>query len=318
VPGGRDNCAGGAFSFAGGSFAKVRSDFNLVGTNCIGGATTSDGDGDEGTFMWADAHTTTPFLSTAPNQFLIRANGGIGVNTARFGNAADLRESELILKNSTINPNTDLTLLSSTNRGYGIAVVPGAAGAAGEFYISETDARTAGVAFTNRFRIDSAGTTFVQGGAVGNLSDVRLKKNIAEIDSPLDTLLSLHGQVFEYIDPAKSMNAPGTRMGFIAQDVQQAIPQWVAPTGADGYLAVTPIGFEALAVEAIRDLKTETDLRLAQLEQETAQVSERDRQRDADGSQRRIERLEQQNALLLAQLARALQRIDRLEAGTSR
>jgi hypothetical protein len=58
-------------------------------------------------------------------------------------------------------------LLNATQRGYLMASVPGAGGAAGEFYITETDARTATVGFTNRLRIDAAGTTFVQGGAVG-------------------------------------------------------------------------------------------------------------------------------------------------------
>jgi hypothetical protein len=193
-----------------------------------------------------------------------------GINTATFGNAPNLRGSELMVRNNSFDGNTDVTLLNATQRGYLMASVPGAGGAAGEFYITETDARTATVGFTNRLRIDAAGTTFVQGGAVGNLSDARLKKNIAPIPRPLDTLLALRGHTFEYRDPAASMNAPGLRMGFIAQEVQQAIPQWVAPTGKQGYLAVTPAGFEALTVEAIRDLKAESDVRIEALESENA------------------------------------------------
>jgi hypothetical protein len=70
VPGGKFNRAGGHHSFAAGLRAKVRS-----------GSETGDADGDEGTFVWADA-TDADFPSTGANQFLVRAGGGaaIGVN----------------------------------------------------------------------------------------------------------------------------------------------------------------------------------------------------------------------------------------------
>ena len=274
IPGGRQNCAGGDYSWAGGRNAKVR--VSNSESASLGGCVTvpisplnNQATGDQGTFVWADSQFPD-FISTGENQFLIRADGGVGINTATFGNAPNLRGSELMVRNNSFDGNTDVTLLNATQRGYLMASVPGAGGAAGEFYITETDARTATVGFTNRLRIDAAGTTFVQGGAVGNLSDARLKKNIAPIPRPLDTLLALRGHTFEYRDPAASMNAPGLRMGFIAQEVQQAIPQWVAPTGKQGYLAVTPAGFEALAVEAIRDLKAESDVRIEALESENA------------------------------------------------
>ena len=71
VPGGSSNAAGGDYSFAAGRRAKVR-DAGQVG----GG----DSDGDEGTFIWADS-TNADFSSTGPDQFLIRANGGVGIGT---------------------------------------------------------------------------------------------------------------------------------------------------------------------------------------------------------------------------------------------
>ncbi len=69
VPGGSFNQAGGQFSFAAGRRAKVRN-----------AAQAGDADGDEGTFIWADS-TDADFLSTGPDQFLIRAAGGVGINT---------------------------------------------------------------------------------------------------------------------------------------------------------------------------------------------------------------------------------------------
>jgi hypothetical protein len=69
VPGGLVNQAGGDSSFAAGNQAKVRN-----------AAQSGDSNGDEGTFVWADDQGAD-FVSTGPNQFLIRAAGGIGINT---------------------------------------------------------------------------------------------------------------------------------------------------------------------------------------------------------------------------------------------
>jgi hypothetical protein len=69
VPGGHSNQAGGSYSFAAGRQATVRD-----------ATQSSDPNGDEGTFAWADS-TPADFISTGPNQFLIRAAGGVAVNT---------------------------------------------------------------------------------------------------------------------------------------------------------------------------------------------------------------------------------------------
>jgi hypothetical protein len=71
VAGGALNGAGGSYSFAAGRQARVRTPFEVGG---------GDLDGDEGTFVWADS-TLANFQSTGPNQFLIRATGGVGINT---------------------------------------------------------------------------------------------------------------------------------------------------------------------------------------------------------------------------------------------
>ncbi len=74
VPGGRSNSAGGYYSFAAGLLAKVR-DADPLSLYYSG-----DADGDNGTFVWADS-TPADFTSTGPNQFLIRATGGMGIGT---------------------------------------------------------------------------------------------------------------------------------------------------------------------------------------------------------------------------------------------
>lgn len=59
VPGGDGNTAGEPFAFAAGRQAKAQH---------------------EGAFVWGDS-TASDFVSTASNQFLIRAGGGVGINT---------------------------------------------------------------------------------------------------------------------------------------------------------------------------------------------------------------------------------------------
>ncbi len=60
VPGGYLNLASGGHSFAAGLRAKANHD---------------------GAFVWADSSTAADFASTATNQFLIRASGGVGIGT---------------------------------------------------------------------------------------------------------------------------------------------------------------------------------------------------------------------------------------------
>ena len=70
VPGGMGNSATGNVSFAAGRFAKANHN---------------------GTFVWADTISGASFSSTASNQFLIRATGGVGIGTASPGARLDVR-----------------------------------------------------------------------------------------------------------------------------------------------------------------------------------------------------------------------------------
>jgi len=90
-------------------------------------------------------------------------------------------------------------------------------------------------------------------------SDRRLKRNVKELRNALDTLLRLRGVAFEYNEAGQNRGCPaGMRMGMIAQDVEKVIPEWVE-AAPDGYREIGIHGFEALAVEAFRELKTEND-----------------------------------------------------------
>jgi len=96
------------------------------------------------------------------------------------------------------------------------------------------------------------------GGSWTDSSDSRLKKNVKPVENALDKLLSLKGVSFEWIEPQRAKLLPGPQMGMIAQEVEKVFPQWVG-TDANGYKDLTYRGFEALAVEAIRELKAENE-----------------------------------------------------------
>jgi hypothetical protein len=103
---------------------------------------------------------------------------------------------------------------------------------------------------------------------------VRAKKSIEPISNALGQLLKLHGVSYEYTNPSAFHELPGTHIGMVAQDVEQAFPSWV-DTGADGYKRLTFRGFEAVAVEAVRELDTnskEAMARIADLERQNAEL----------------------------------------------
>jgi hypothetical protein len=105
------------------------------------------------------------------------------------------------------------------------------------------------------------------GGSWAVASDERLKTNIQDLEGSLDRLLSLRGVTFEFKDPASINELPGVQTGMIAQEVERVFPEWVEQR-ADGYKSLGPRGFEALTVEALRELRAEKDAQIDRLDAE--------------------------------------------------
>ena len=99
------------------------------------------------------------------------------------------------------------------------------------------------------------------GGSWSNASDRRLKKNVQDLTGSLDKLLSLRGVSYEYKDPEAIRELPGVHTGVIAQEAEEVFPEWVDES-PDGFKRVTFRGFEALTVEALRELREERDAKL--------------------------------------------------------
>jgi hypothetical protein len=89
ILGGAGNTASGSYSTAMGDGTTASGPYSTaMGEVTIAGGNYSTAMGyyadaaNNGTFVWADSTSTTPFTSTAANQFLIRATGGVGIGTA--------------------------------------------------------------------------------------------------------------------------------------------------------------------------------------------------------------------------------------------
>ncbi len=270
VPGGFSNVATGDHSFAAGRAAKAAHN---------------------NSFVWNG--TTSDFATTGAGQFMARAPGGFGFNrTPAAGGQFALTASGGLLVNAPSMPpgidavigsrdsgNTDVWFKSgSGNIGFNFAVTGSDATNSG-MYIARYD----GASFTDYalFRADGNLQVFFDtpikpnGGAWAGASDARLKRNVQPLNSALDRLLQLQGVTYEYReDIPKGYYIAGRQTGFIAQEVERVFPNWVH-RDPEGFRLVAPTGFEALAVEALREVKNSSDARIEALERDNAELRAR-------------------------------------------
>lgn len=125
----------------------------------------------------------------------------------------------------------------------------------------------AGGSEQNKIWLGSDGSAYKPGGGVWSAtSDRRVKRDITPLEGSLDRMLELHGVSFEYIDPTLPGAAEGLQRGFVAQEVESVFPEWVGEL--NGLKTLSVRGFEALTVEALRDLRDEKDRQIAELRSE--------------------------------------------------
>ncbi len=105
-------------------------------------------------------------------------------------------------------------------------------------------------------------------------SDRRLKTDIQPLKHALDALLRLRGVTFNWRDPASQGGSAGLQLGLIADEVEQVFPQWVG-RDASGLRTLTVTGFEALTVEALRELRATQKQALTERESKIAALRAR-------------------------------------------
>jgi hypothetical protein len=99
--------------------------------------------------------------------------------------------------------------------------------------------------------------TDANGKIVAGVSDARLKQNVKLLTNSLNIINNLRGVSFEFTE-ASNMG-PGTRYGFIAQEVQRVIPDIVRNRAkSDGMLNLNYNEIVPILVEAIKELSSGT------------------------------------------------------------
>jgi len=96
--------------------------------------------------------------------------------------------------------------------------------------------------------------------AFGSPSDIRLKENVKPLVSSLDKVLKLQGVTYDWKEEteARSMTNIKEDIGFIAQQVQEVVPELVRQND-NGFLSLRDKGITALLVEAIKEQQTQIE-----------------------------------------------------------
>jgi hypothetical protein len=227
IPGGWYCVTYAPYSFAAGRRAKARHD---------------------GAFVWGDSQDAD-MDSTGANQFLIRASGGVGINTNNPGNATLYVRGGL----------TNVAICGGTLAPVGAATFESNRPVSAAYHLAMCNNGQ------DVFYVDGNGRPHGTGGYV-NLSDARFKKNVAPIENALDSILHLRGVTYEWdTEKWKERGFPtGRQMGFLAQEVEAVLPELVTKD-AKGVKMVSYTDAVPILVEAIKTMKQQKDTEIAEL-----------------------------------------------------
>jgi hypothetical protein len=199
---------------------------------------------------------------TAPNGS-ISFSGDVGIGTTDPGekldvggtvNATQYKQNGSPLVSSQWSGTANGPISFSGDVGIGTTGPPGA-----KLDVAGTvKAQKVEIGATIRLFGDSGVATKTTGKEWGAPSDIRLKKSVTTLKGALEKLSRLRGVSFEWEEPEKHGNLRGQQMGFIAQEVEEVLPQWV-DTDPSGYKILTTRGFDSLVVEALKELKADNE-----------------------------------------------------------
>ncbi len=227
-----------------------------------------------------DVRVDSGFLGVNLNgaaQSRVHVNGDVRIDSGslRFGSPTDNSDPVSIERQNPSPDNSQLIINLGDN--------PGADAPPGDDLIVRAGGQV-------QFIFRSNGMAAKTGAPIwATVSDARAKHDIEPLTGVLDRLMDLSGHTFFYNEP----NIPGARagqcMGFIAQEVEPVFPDWVA-TDSSGLKTLQITGFEALTVEALRDLRAEKDAEIAAIRAAN------------ESNDKKLEELRQENAALRARL----------------
>jgi hypothetical protein len=263
VPGGFANVASGAQSFAAGTRAQAVS---------------------QGAFVWADSQAGI-FTSTAENQFLVRAGGGVGINTASpqqtlsvFGGLnIDQGDNNSGAFDNGAASGTGLSFGSGSSEGIASQRTTGTGQKDLVFY-TDSQSRVAilnngnvGIANTNPAYLLVVGSSlspaYCNGTVWQNGSDQNAKRDFSAVDAGqvLDKVSALPITQWRYKSDAEGIK----HLGPMAQDFHTAF----GLNGPDDkHIATVDEGGVALA--AIQGLNRKLEAKEAVIQQQAAQITD--------------------------------------------
>ena len=258
VPGGWKNAAEGNYSFAAGQQAQALND---------------------GTFVWADSQNAS-FASTSSNQFVIRAQGGVGVNTASPQQDLSVNGG-MNVDQASLNTGTiahALSFGSGSGEGLGSIRTTGFADSYGSNISTDIATRmtilqhgNVGIGTTNPANLlvvgGSASPAYCNGTTWVNGSDRNSKEGFAAINPRvvLEKVSALPITEWKY-----KVEADGTaHLGPMAQDFHAAF----GLNGADDKHIAT-VDEEGVALAAIQGLNQKLEETRAELKARDAEIQD--------------------------------------------
>ncbi|MDR3389376.1 MAG: hypothetical protein P4L92_20215 [Rudaea sp.] len=305
VVGGSSNSAGGDLSFAAGNLAVVRN-ATQAGNSGTCSANLSNC-GDYGTFVWADSNGS--FRSSGPNQFLVQATGGVGINTSAIttspasmtvqGLRATGGGTVVFLPYSSQGSNASNIHYGSTGDWYIRSATGNAAtGPNGKVVLQDTGGGvgigTATVNAGDLITTGANGAHLTAGGVWTNGSSRTFKEAFSAVDvgDILERVLALPIQTWFY----KVDHAEGRHMGPMAEDFSQAFG-----LGSDDK-HVGSVDESGVAFAAIQGLNKKIETSTLKLKRENSEL----RQESTD--------LRKENSELRGKLDDLTARLSKLEA----
>jgi hypothetical protein len=219
---------------------------------------------------------------------ILDSYGHVGINKSPSGSyALDIGGgsvrvdygSNLVLQDDANDPG-DLIMLNSAGTEYGRAwsdaggMYLRANSAVGATLVLDHDYARVGILIDPSYAFHSASTSYYNNNQHWyTTSDRRLKKNIHPLTGALDQLAKVQPVEFEWVDDLADEPGygKGVRAGFIAQDLEQSFPSWVeeadppetlahlVPAGDKVKGINLPTGYDALVIQAIKELRAEND-----------------------------------------------------------
>lgn len=297
IAGGRFNTTAGEYSAIGGGLNNTASG---AGSTIPGGdGNTADGDfsfaagrgagaGHKGSFVWSDGTVPSPglFSSTGQNQFLINAQGGVGIGTNAPGGRLHVNGTGIVRALVDSNDNAGFGLRLNNVPKWSLATVVGGqfqifndATGQNAFWIDSTTNNVGVGTSAPAYKLDVNGT--IRGTNVAP-SDFRFKQDIRPLTSPLDKIRLLRGVSYHWrATEFPGMNfSLGRSIGFIAQEVDRVLPELVSRDDK-GFLSLAYSEMLPVVVEAVKEQQKQIESQAASIAQQKALIERQQQQIDS-------------------------------------